>query len=492
MKRFKLALLSATAIMAGTLGASAHGFFGIAIQPRLCLPHAVVARGRALSPHAVASRLATHRFRVQAMYRRGPAYAVKAVGPSGSDVEMMVDGQSGAIIGLNVVHAAKGTVVAFKSNTKGFVDDLHPFGAVVPALIYAGWQSYKENEWEQREADEIAVENNYAAYTAAVPYYYMHTNARTGLSYAIAPPSYRGYQLADYSGRQLQYSESRADLANARAEIELERADNSDFQRSLAEDDAASANIRADQLEQDNSDLADVADRERQRAEQAEQQNDELQQQLAAQHEADQQVAPEQADDATATEDTGGTALENAPPPDAEASSAVSADDQGGASTDGTPAADDQGSGTDQTVNTGDAGGTSDDQQVTPTDQGGEQQQSDENNGADRQQAAPADQGGEQQQAAPADQGDEQQAAPADQGGEQQQPQSDESNADQQQAAPADQGGEQQQPQSEENNGGDQQQSAPGDQGGGEMQQPQNDETQGGDSGNGSDNGNGQ
>ncbi len=486
MMRSRLALLiSVAAFAAATVSsADAGGMFMGSTRPTLCLPQSSLRAGYALSPAAIARRLSARRFRINAMYRRGPAYAVKAVGPSGNQVEMMVDGRSGEIIGLNIVKAVTAIALAINNmnaQKASFIDDRHPFGAVVPEVVYAHWQGYQQAQWEaqmaarQQQEDMIQVEQTFSPYAAAVPYYYMHVNPRSGYSFAVAPPTYRGYALADYSGRSLAYSETRADLAERRAEIESVRASNADYQRAMAQENALAANGRADVLEQQNEQLADIAGRESQRANSAEAEAQEAERRLQQQGEANQEVTSGQADEAITADNTNGqvsTPLDAPPPPEA-----IAPSDSGGGSDAG------QNGGEQQEVAPQEQGG-GEQQQVAPQEQGGGEQQQEvapqeQGGGEQRQEVAPQEQGGgeQQQEVAPQEQGageQQQEVAPQEQGG-----------GEQQQAAPQEQGGGEQQQEAapQEQGGGEQQQeSAPQDQGGGE--QSNGGEQQGGGDGN--------
>lgn len=462
MKHILLASAAAMTIAAGDASAASVKFFAGNV-PTLCMPHATVAVGQALSPHAIAVSLTKKRFRVQAMHRRGAAYAVRAIGPSGNHVDMMVDGSSGTIIGLNVLQAVAGSIVsAMTAQNAVYVDDRHSFGAVVPEVVYDSWQSYGENQWSGASAETVAVERTYAGYRAAVPFNFMHFNARSGHSYAIAPPRYHGFRLTNARGQQIRTSETRAQMANEEAAYQSERADQSDWDKQVAQQDATDANERADQLDQENDRLADVADRESQRADDAEAKNADLQKQLDDQGTANQEVA-----DTDQGGDTGDTS-----------DSTVTNDDQGGASDQTATDSTDQGGSSDDTAAAPtDQGGSSDDTAAAPTDQGGADDQQtaapqDQGGSSDETAAAPTDQGGadDQQTAAPQDQdqggSDEQQAAPQDQGG-----------GDEQQAAPQDDGGSDQQ--MDQGGGGDDNSGGGDDSGGG-----------GDDSGGGGDDGN--
>ncbi len=448
MKHVLLASAAAMMIGAGDASASTVKFFA-GVEPTLCMPRATVAAGQALSPHAIAVSLTQKRFRVQTMHRRGTAYAVRAIGPSGNHVDMMVDGASGTIIGLNVLQAVAGSIVSALTAPRAvYVDDRHPFGAVVPEVVYDSWQSYGENQWSVAATQTMAVERTYAGYRAAVPFNFMHFNARSGRSYAIAPPKYHGFRLTNSAGQQIRSAETRAERANEDAAFQSERADQADWDKQVAQQDAQDANERADQLDQENDQLSDIADRESQRADDAEAKNAELQQQLDSQGTANQEVADSpdvaEGDIATANDDA--------------TDEAATSQDNGGS--DQTAAAPDTQGGSDQTAAAPDTQGGSDEQAAAPQDQGGSTEQA----------AAPQEQGGS----------DEPAVAPQEQGG-----------GDEQAAAPQEQGGssDDQQVQSQDNGGGDQQ----ADQGGGGDDNGGGGDTggdSGGDSGGGGDDGN--
>src|SRR5262245_49102216 len=102
MRSFKHVLLLTAAAMLAASTADAAGSASFH-QPKLRLPRATVAAGQALSPAAIARKLTAKNYRVEEMYRKGSAYQVKAIGPHGGHVEMMVDGRSGEIMGLNIL-----------------------------------------------------------------------------------------------------------------------------------------------------------------------------------------------------------------------------------------------------------------------------------------------------------------------------------------------------------------------------------------------------
>src|SRR3569832_135190 len=79
---------------------------GAAAGSRLVIPHPTVPSGQAYSPHAVVAKLAQSRFKVMELCRKGQAYAIVAIGPTGNKVQMTVDGASGAIVGMAILRRA--------------------------------------------------------------------------------------------------------------------------------------------------------------------------------------------------------------------------------------------------------------------------------------------------------------------------------------------------------------------------------------------------
>jgi len=370
MTQFKRVLLLTAAVVLAVSSAEANGRYQ---QPTLKLPAATAARGQALSPSAINRKLAAKRYRVQEMYRNGSAYQVKAVGPSGSKVEMMVDGRSGAILGLNVLSGLAAIANAvFGPNHHmhtAYVDDRTPFGAVVPSVVYSKWKPYSPRDWNTG-SDYIPVEQGYAPYGYAVPYTYVHTSPQ-GRSYAVAPPSYRGYALQDSSGRAIQAAQTQADAADMRAALASERASDADYRAALSAQDARDANQNA-------ADMARIADAQQNRADAAEAENQRLQAQLDSAGTADRAVSRAEADSAVS---------DNAAPPSADeyapedTAATDNLDDyQGGGILDGR-----------------------DDQRVDDTgNQGGDDQKADDNNnqGSDDQKADDnSNQGGDDQNA---------------------------------------------------------------------------------------------
>ena len=425
MKSVKLVLLaSAAAMLIGTGSASAaHLQYFAGTSPTLCMPQRTVAAGQALSPYAVATRLSARHYRVQSMHRHGSAYAVRATGPHGSTVDMMVDGGSGTIIGLTVLAAATGNVIsAMTAQNAVYVDDLHPFGAVVPEVVYDFWDNIAELSWEVASAETVSVAESYAAFRSAVPFNFVHMG-HGGRSVALAPPRYRGFRLTNSRGQALRSPLTRSDAAYEEAAYQSERANQAEFDKQMAQEDAADANQNADDLQRENDALSNEVISQSQHADDVEQKNAELQQQLnqnGTANEVDNECAGGGCD---ATQDYHNYLKQNGlEEPDNGGSEANQ--ERGGDCMPGEARCDGHG-----------------DTAAAPEDQGGAPetgaaQQTDEGS------AAPADNGGDQQQAEP-----------------QQEPQ--------QEAAPQDEGGNDQQQQSEpEQGGGDDQQSAPDDFGG--------------------------
>ena len=144
MRRVGFAALLGGAAALGAVSVHAAPLFTLSLN----LPTPIVAPDLVMSPSAIAVRLGKQGFRVDEMYRKGLAYAVTADGPSGNKVLLMVDGRSGVILGLNVL-AAKVAVVPQRAPNAVYTDDRHPFGAVVPAVVYVSWQRYDQPQWAQ-------------------------------------------------------------------------------------------------------------------------------------------------------------------------------------------------------------------------------------------------------------------------------------------------------------------------------------------------------
>ena len=104
--------------------------------------------GRAMSPGAV-SRVITERgFRPSSVRRRGSTYVVDAVGKSGNQVRLIVDGKAGQIKGMDVIRWAPGAKrIAKGSRGDGFVNDAYEFGVTVPDSYLANWVVYQPDQW---------------------------------------------------------------------------------------------------------------------------------------------------------------------------------------------------------------------------------------------------------------------------------------------------------------------------------------------------------
>jgi uncharacterized membrane protein YgcG len=311
MQRFG-AVLIVTAIF-GAGAASAGPATSVGFQLRLPVP--AVGPTQCLPPGAIAQRLTRQHFRIQKMYRKGPAYAVAAIGPSGNKVLMMVDGRSGGILGLNVLTAVV-QVTPQRAPNAVFVDDRHPFGAVVPAVIYDTWQEYSETQWAV-ESGPIAITASFTPFHYAVPFNYVHVAPRTGRSFAVAPPRYRGYQIQSHGGRPIRDPWTRSEAADAEAAYQSERADQADFDKINAQQDSAYANGRADAFQEDNANLiaaqADAAD---QRTAAADQQEAETQADLEKNGGADQPCGAGDCGDVAANPDDGAAPADEAIPAD--------------------------------------------------------------------------------------------------------------------------------------------------------------------------------
>jgi hypothetical protein len=301
MRRVGFAALLGGAAALGAVSVHAAPLFTLSLN----LPTPIVAPDQVMSPPAIAARLGKQGFRVDEMYRKGLAYAVTADGPSGNKVLLMVDGRSGVILGLNVL-AAKVAVVPQRAPNAVYTDDRHPFGAVVPAVVYVSWQRYDQPQWAQPGPATLpAPKASMAPFRYAVPTQMVHASPKTGKSFAVAPPHFKGMQLRNQQGQPIKNSGSKSDAADAEAAYQAERANQAEYDKTLAQEDAIEqreeaddangraeeANGRAAQAEQDRDDFAQAADDAEARATAAEDKNIELQRQMEANGTADQDCA---------------------------------------------------------------------------------------------------------------------------------------------------------------------------------------------------------
>ena len=98
------------------------------------------------SPFAIAGELQKRGYQIESIKRQGTAYSIKAIGPHKNKVQLMVDGRSGEIVGLAVLEAAANLVSAIaqamnSGKSARYVDDLHPFGIIVPEVYQTDWIS---------------------------------------------------------------------------------------------------------------------------------------------------------------------------------------------------------------------------------------------------------------------------------------------------------------------------------------------------------------
>ena len=305
MRRVGFAALLGGAAALGAVSVHAAPLFTLSLN----LPTPIVAPDQVMSPSALAVRLGKQGFRVDEMYRKGLAYAVTADGPSGNKVLLMVDGRSGVILGLNVL-AAKVAVVPQRAPNAVYTDDRHPFGAVVPGVVYVSWQRYDQPQWAQPGPATVpAPKASMAPFRYAVPTQMVHASPKTGKSFAVAPPHFKGMQLRNQNGQPIKNSGSKSDAADAEAAYQAERANQAEYDKTLAQEDAVEqreeaddangradeangradeANGRADEAEQDRDAFAQAADDAEARATAAEDKNIELQRQMEANGTADQ------------------------------------------------------------------------------------------------------------------------------------------------------------------------------------------------------------
>ncbi|HET9458358.1 MAG TPA: PepSY domain-containing protein [Sphingomicrobium sp.] len=157
---------------------------------KLRLPPAQTPKDKIYSPATVALELEKRGYRIESMKRQGTAYSIKATGPRGNKVQLMVDGRSSEIVGLAVLSAAANMVAAIASVMKAgkntrYVDDWHPFGIIVPEIYQSRWTpiatwktgpAYLDQAWTGR------------GYRYAVPYRSVRPG-RGGTSRSKIPPS---------------------------------------------------------------------------------------------------------------------------------------------------------------------------------------------------------------------------------------------------------------------------------------------------------------
>lgn len=114
------------------------------LSAKLRLPPPRAPAQKIYSPLAVAGDLQKRGYTIETIKRQGTAYSIKAVGPHRNKVQLMVDGRSGEIVGLAVLDAAADMVAAIAQAMRSgknarYVDDLHPFGIIVPDVYQVGW-----------------------------------------------------------------------------------------------------------------------------------------------------------------------------------------------------------------------------------------------------------------------------------------------------------------------------------------------------------------
>lgn len=114
------------------------------LSAKLRLPPPTAPKDKIHSPLAVAGDLQKRGYTIESITRQGTAYSIKAVGPHRNKVQLMVDGRSGEIVGLAVLDAAANMAAAIAQAMRSgknarYVDDLHPFGIIVPDVYQTRW-----------------------------------------------------------------------------------------------------------------------------------------------------------------------------------------------------------------------------------------------------------------------------------------------------------------------------------------------------------------
>ncbi len=105
--------------------------------------------GKALSPGGVNKVLTDRGFTPQNVRRRGSTYVVDAVGKTGNQVRLVIDGKAGQIKGLDVIRWAPGAKrIAKGSRGATFVNDTYEFGYTLPDSYFVDWIIYQPAQWQ--------------------------------------------------------------------------------------------------------------------------------------------------------------------------------------------------------------------------------------------------------------------------------------------------------------------------------------------------------
>jgi hypothetical protein len=209
-------LLSAAIVLAGTASVAVSA----AQSANLRLPPPKSPKDQIYSPGAIDKSLKRLGYRVEKMKRKGTTYSVRAVGKSGNRVQLIIDGRSGAIIGLAVLQAAPGqaakVAAAIKSRRGSrYVDDSTPFGIIIPDTYQFRWTVIPNTVWTVYTSDYIYESWSYvgSGYRFAVPYY----SVRPGHNdFSVTTISVSGlnepiYDVYDYQGTEISTSYSEED-----------------------------------------------------------------------------------------------------------------------------------------------------------------------------------------------------------------------------------------------------------------------------------------
>ena len=145
------------------------------------------------SPAAIAGQLEKRGYRIESMKRQGTAYSVRAIGPHRNRVQLTVDGRSGEIVGLAVLEPAPNLLSVIAQAILGgkntrYVDDLHPFGIIIPDVYQTGWITITSWTAAPGSPRYVRAGANGRGYRYAVPYNTVRPG-RGGRSRSTIPPS---------------------------------------------------------------------------------------------------------------------------------------------------------------------------------------------------------------------------------------------------------------------------------------------------------------
>jgi hypothetical protein len=145
------------------------------------------------SPAAIAIELEKRGYRIESMKRQGTAYSIRAVGPHKNRVQLTVDGRSGEIVGLAVLEPAPNLLSVIAKAILGgtnarYVDDLHPFGIIIPDVYQSGWITITTWTAAPGSPRYVRAGASGRGYRYAVPYNTVRPG-RGGRSRSTIPPS---------------------------------------------------------------------------------------------------------------------------------------------------------------------------------------------------------------------------------------------------------------------------------------------------------------